>query len=74
MDNINEENRKSREKLYKKLRYGDMGTIAASAKTSRSSVWRWFKGTNNDSTIEDAVNALLNLRREKLEQLIKDQA
>ncbi|UAB85011.1 hypothetical protein INR75_02980 [Zunongwangia sp. SCSIO 43204] len=65
------ENRKNRKTLKAELKWGDIETIAQITGTSRSSVERWFNDKNDNTSIEVAVNKLIQVRKEKLEEQIK---
>ena len=74
MQKNNEGNHNDRQNLKQELKWGDIGKIAKVADTSRSSVERWFNGDYDSTYIESAVKQLIKTRKEKLNQLIKDQA
>lgn len=61
----------ARQKLKAQLSHGDINRIAAIAGVHRTTVGEWFRGENNNQTIEVTVEKLLKKRKEQLEERLE---
>lgn len=62
--------KEERIKLKKKLPYGSQSKVAKQLGTTRSRVYQYIVGINNDLTIEDALVLILQKEKERNERLV----
>lgn len=62
--------KEERIKLKKKLPYGSQSKVAKQLGTTRSRVYQYIVGINNDLTIEDALVSILQKEKERNERLV----
>lgn len=62
--------KEERIKLKKKLPYGSQSKVAKQLGTTRSRVYQYIVGLNNDLTIEDALVSILQKEKERNERLV----
>lgn len=62
--------KEERIKLKKKLPYGSQSKVAKQLGTTRSRVYQYIVGLNNDLTIEDALVSILQKEKERNKRLV----
>ncbi len=62
--------KEERIKLKKKLPYGSQSKVAKQLGTTRSRVYQYIVGLNNDLTIEDALVSILQKEKERNKRIV----
>lgn len=62
--------KEERIKLKKKLPYGSQSKVAKKLGTTRSRVYQYIVGINNDLIIEDALVSILQKEKERNKRLV----
>lgn len=62
--------KEERIKLKKKLPYGSQSKVAKQLGTTRSRIYQYIVGINNDLTIEDALVSILQKEKERNKRIV----